>query len=205
MPRTLTAAVRDAASAPVCRTVHLLDLTFIDNPIGGTIFLTDAPVQIRAPDGRTYQPAYLLGFSDYEEQRELFVPRVTVTLSGVDQAIIAVVLSIEIWNRPARLRKAFLDEGNNVLVDPNVLIDGIIDKPLIVADPDSGTCAVSVDIVSRLAAQTHHSGRHTNDTEQQAFFPGDKGFEFAGVFPQAFNWGAVGHYPFISWRTFGVG
>lgn len=171
MDRGLSAVVVAEFGAETCRPVHLLELDF-----SPTIYLTDAAVAL-SWNGNTYLPSPFLRFSGIDETRDLLVNQCTVGLSGVDLTVPALLLQDDYLGRTARIRKAMLTEGLAVMPGPALLIEGRLDSPVIVVDPDAGTCEASVNIVSRWAPLERPAGRSTNDADQQVLFPGDRGFE----------------------------
>jgi hypothetical protein len=177
-----------ALSEPSVRLCHLLELD-----LSPTVYLTDAAVQINW-NGNTYFPSAVLSFSDIGETMDMALERVTVALSGVDQTIIAVLLLYEYINRAARLRRAMLTEELTVIADPNVLIAGRLDSPLVATDPESGTCTASIDIVSRWTPLGHRRGRYTNTEHQALFFSTDRGFDDVAETDEVIIWGKAGHY-----------
>lgn len=186
MTRTITGATQAALAGARVTSCHLLEIEWP----GQTTRLTDAGVSL-SWGGYTWLASQFLGFSDYEEQLELFVPRLTVSLSGVDQSIISILLQHDFFNRRARIRKAALTDALAVIVDPCLLIDGHMDKPVIAINPADGTCTASVDIVSLLDPIDSLPGRHTNHDEQQRWFPGDLGFQEIPRLPRTIFWGKV--------------
>ena len=185
MERSMTPAMLTEIAAAECRPVHLLEVDF--NP---TIYLTDAGTNV-AWNGNTYLTSVFLQFSDVAEDRELLIQRCTIGLTGVDQAIIALLLQDDYLGRAVRIRKAMLTSALQVIVDPCLIMDGRMDRPVIATDPESGTCDCSVDVISRWSPLARPSGRHTNDADQQTLFPGDRGFENIPKMPQTIVWGAL--------------
>lgn len=171
MDRGASAAVLAELGASQCRPVHLLELEF-----SPAIYLTDAPVPL-SWNGHTYLPSQFLRFGDIAENRDLTVNECVVGLSGVDQTVISLLLADDYLGRTARIRKAMLSEALAVVANPIPIIEGRIDAPAIATDPEAGTCEASITIVSRWAPLDKPAGRTTNDDDQQAHFPGDRGFE----------------------------
>jgi hypothetical protein len=114
----------------------------------------------------------------------------TVTLSGVDQVYIAEILQHNYIDRRLVIRKAFLT-GDTAVVDIIPYLDGRIDQPIVNENPEDGTCTVSLTAGSHWIDFERTSGRHTNDAEQQLWFPGDTFFELVGASRDDIKWGAV--------------
>jgi hypothetical protein len=62
-------------------------------------------------------------------------------------------------------------------------------KPVIQENPDEGTCTLAIEAASHWVDFERRSGRHTNHAEQQVWFAGDKGFEFASEVMKDIPWG----------------
>ena len=165
------------------RPIHLFEFDF--NP---WIYLTDAAVDIQW-NGNNYLASQVLGYSGITETSDLLVNSCTITLSGVDQAVIAILLQETYLNRKCKIRTAMLDAGLTVIADPVLIFDGRMDKPAIAVDPDSGTVTCGVEGVSHWTDFERRPGRHSNDTEQQTHFPGDKGFSGVASMTDEIFWG----------------
>ena len=158
---------------------------------GATVFATDAYRPIIWA-GDTYAAVgHLLGFDGIEETADLSVTQARVSLSGVDQTLIAGVLEYAYIDRRLVIRKAFLDDDEAVIVDPVPIFDGRCDAPLIEEDPVSGQCTVTLAVSAHWIDFERKPGRHTNYDEQQIWFPGDKGFEFISQLNREIKWGAA--------------
>lgn len=187
MDRGMTAGMLTELAKDVNRPIHLVEIEWPTL----TVRLTDAAVNLTW-NSQTWLASQYLGFSGLEESADLIIPRCTITLSGVDQSVVSLLLQDSYFNRPARLRKGFITDALQVVVDPKILVDGRLDRPIITTNPDDGTCVASIDIVSRLAAFETGTGRHTNNEDQQKFFPGDLGFQYvSSEAEQILNWGQV--------------
>ncbi len=183
--RGATAAVIAELGKSKNQPFHLVDVDFDVTPQ----YITDAWANI-VWNGQTYTAlGHFLGFSDIEESSELQVASLTIQLSGVDQSEIAAVLGENYIDRPIRIYKGFLDENNAVIADPVLIFEGRMDSPVIEENPDDGTCTVSVTATNAWVDFERLSGRHTNHEEQQIFFPGDMGFEFASEVTGEITWG----------------
>lgn len=165
---------------------YLVDVWFD----AGTVSMTDAWLNI-VYDGRTYTAnGHYMGFAGLSEHYDMTIPTVTLTISGVDQTWIARVLSQPYIDRRVTIFKAFLDYTTLALIASPVLIfDGRMDTMSIQDDPSAGTCTVSGTASSQWSDFQRTPGRHTNDTEQQIFYPGDRGFEFSAQLNQNMKWG----------------
>lgn len=181
--RNATGAVQAEWAKEVCRPVHLLEVDF--NPV---IYLTDAGINLDW-NGHLYLASQFLGFSGINETSQVLANTCTVTLSGVDQAVVAILLQESYLNRRLRIRTAVLNEALAVIADPVLVFDGRMNRPAINVDPDSGAVTCSVEGTSIWSDFERRRGRHTNDAEQQSIFAGDKGFAQVSVLPDNIFWG----------------
>lgn len=183
--RGATAAVKAEWAKDRCGPVHLLELDF--DP---WIYLTDAGTNL-SYNGNTYLASQFLGFSSISETSDLLVNSVTVSLSGVDQAVVAILLQESYLNRKMKIRTAMLDAAYAIYADPVLIFDGRMNRPTVSVDTDNGTALCAVEGVSHWTDFDRRGGRHSNDAEQRKFFPGDKGFAQVPVIPEQIFWGIV--------------
>ncbi len=187
MDRSASAAVLTEIAASACRPVHLLKITFDSGPV----YMTDAYRTITW-DGQSWVAmGHFLSFSDIEESGGIEVSSCTVGLSGVDQTYISIFLNNDFIDREVSIWKAFLDASMSVISNPLLIFNGRINRPGITEDPDGGSCTLAVEVASNWVDFQRIPGRHTNHTEQQIWYPGDKGFEFASDKTSQIKWGAA--------------
>jgi hypothetical protein len=167
------------------RPVHLVSVHFDDE----TIYMTDGYKDISF-GGNTYQAVgHFLGFSDIEEAVEVIVSNVTLSLSGIDQVWISKVLTKDYIDRQVKIWTAFIDDSQALIVDPVLIFEGRMDRPVISENPDGGQSSVSVSATNAWVDFTRTTGRHTNHEEQQIHFAGDKGFEYSSEIVKDIVWG----------------
>lgn len=167
------------------RPLHLIEIWF-DTQL---VPMTDSYRAINWNGNVYIATGHLLNFSGVEESAELQVTQATVTLSGVDQVWIANVMQQNYIDRRLVIYKGFLDAADALVVDPGPIFDGRMDAPVIDEDPASGQCTVMITAASHWTDFERTPGRHTNDAEQQIWFPGDKGFEFVSQLNKQIIWG----------------
>ncbi len=170
-------------SKGLCRPVHLLEVDF--NPY---IYLTDAGTNLTW-NGNAYLASQFLGFSAISETADLLVNSVTVSLSGVDQAVIAILLQETYLHRKLKIRTAMLDASLSIIADPTLRFEGRIKSATIAVEPDSGTVTCAVDASSHWADFEARNGRHSNHAEQQRLFPEDMGFRQVSTLDREVYWG----------------
>ena len=178
---------RTAHESAQVNIVHLLEVE-LDAPTG-TLRLTTAGIDLEH-EGNTYTRAgHLLSVGDVEETTALLVHSLTVSLSGVDQALTALVLQELYIDRTLRVWRGILEPGGGVLDSAFVIFEGRIDKPVIDEDPEAGTSTVQLTAASAWVDFERKPGRRTNHDQQQQHFPDDLGFEFASEIFRDLPWG----------------
>ena len=123
--------------------------------------------------------------------RVFIVSKITISLSGVDKTWISRILSENYIDRTVKIYTGFLDNSYALIVDPVLIFEGRIDQPAISEKWDSGKSTVSIACTNAWVDFTRNTGRHTNHEEQQVFFSGDKGFEFASEIVKDITWGVA--------------
>lgn len=181
--RGASAAVLNAWGESLNRPVHLLEVDF--DPV---IYLTDAAININY-NGHIYLASYFLNFSAISETSDLLVNSCTISLIGVDQVVVALLLQENYFKKRASIRLAMLDEKLAVISSPVLIFEGRMNAPSIAIDPDTGTVICSVEVVSHWTDFEKKSGRHSNSAEQKKFFPNDKGFDQIEGIPDTIFWG----------------
>lgn len=166
--------------------VHLMEFHFDS----GVVYINDTIKTITYNLNNYTAFGHLIGFSNIEETAELVVSDLTISLTGVDQTYISKFLSEEYIDRQVKIYKAFLSTTTEQLISNPVLIfDGRMDAPVISEDPDAGSCNVAVSCRNAWVDFERRPGRRTNHLEEQIWFPGDKGFEYASEITKEIKWG----------------
>ena len=167
--------------------VYLVEVVFDD----GTIRMTDAWINVIWSGNAFTANGHFLGFTGLSETSDMSIPNVTVQVSAVDQVWIAIALSKPYIDRRIAIYKAFLDYRLALISNPLLVFDGRIDAMEISDDPGNGTCTIAVTASSQWVDFQRTPGRHTNDPEEQIWFPGDRGFQFVTNINQQIKWGAA--------------
>lgn len=155
---------------------HLIELRFT----GGTLYYTDRPHDV-VYGGNTYGAAgNVLGIDDIEESMEPKAAEYQLSLSGVNTANIAAALSAFSLNRVGIIYRALFNASNQTIDNPFVIARGVLDAYALSENEEQGESAFDVKLVNHWADFDRVAGRITNDKRQQVFYPGDRGFEFAG-------------------------
>ncbi|OOZ41674.1 hypothetical protein BOW53_03065 [Solemya pervernicosa gill symbiont] len=157
----------------------------------GTQRLTDTYKDI-VHNGNTYLAnGLLLNIGDITEELELTNNSLKITLTAVQQDVLALLLSGDYHNRAVIIHRGLLDDGELLVVDPVSVFRGQIDDFRFEEDPRAGTATISLTVAGEWSDFERVAGRRTNDADTQSFFPGDRGFEFAGQTINDLKWGRV--------------
>jgi hypothetical protein len=154
-------------------------------------YYTDAPYPI-VFDGNTYTSAGdLINIEDVTEEMGLKYDTLSVALSGVNQANIAIALSANYIDKKVVMLIGAIDVDNNIVSSPVEYYTGMVESYGIDEDMDSGTSIVTWVTASHWSSFDFVAGRRTNDDDQQFHFPGDLGLEFTSeiVTEKAMTWG----------------
>lgn len=116
------------------------------------------------------------------------VNSVQMTLSGANTANYSVALSENYVHLPVKIYMAFIDSSDNV-IDAANLLDGRIQYFSFDENQFSGKATLTWEVASHWADWERKAGRYTNNADQQVYFPGDEGFEFAGQVVKELLWG----------------
>ncbi|HEY3432554.1 MAG TPA: hypothetical protein VGK09_08400 [Rhodocyclaceae bacterium] len=144
-------------------------------------------------NGNTWKAnGHFLDFQGLTESYDMQIPRVTVSISAVDQTWISISLTKPYIGRPIRIYKALLDYTMSVITSPGLIFEGRMDGLSIEDDPQAGKCALVMECSNQWADFDRKPGRHTNHQDQQVFFPGDTGFQFVpGLANLNLSWGTT--------------
>ncbi|MDP7151171.1 MAG: hypothetical protein QGI08_15085 [Paracoccaceae bacterium] len=140
-------------------------------------------------NGETWSGAgYLLGLGALEESTEVAASGVTISLSGVDPALVSAAIADARQGLPGKVWIGLLDENGAIIADPVQAFAGRLDVPEIT--DDATRCTISISYESRLIdLTTPRNWRYTHES-QQVLYPGDKGLEYvAAIQDQEVTWG----------------
>ena len=185
--RGASTAVQTEVAKSANSPFHLFEL-YLD---GASTFATDSYRSILWNGNLYVANGHLLSFDAIEEAADMKVTQTRISLSGVDQSIIAMILAHNYIDRRLVIRKAFLSSDEALIVDPVPILDGRCDAPEIAEDPVSGTCTVTLSCGSHWIDFERKPGRHCNHAEQQIWFPGDNGFEYVSQLNREIKWGSA--------------
>jgi len=171
MTRNISTINKDATNADVVRPIWFAELLYdsgtvrAHNGVGTIVW-----------GGNTFLGVGNFGnISDIDEDTELSISKVSLTLSGVDSNNISIALNEKYQGRVAIIYKGYLDENLRLKDDPTLQFRGKIDTQSIELGKQG---IITVSIINRLADWEKTRTRRYNNDDQQNEFPGDKGMEF---------------------------
>lgn len=186
MSRTISAALQTEFDAKRTYIFHLLRFDF-DTPT----YYTDLPYSIIF-GGNTYISAGdMIEVEDVTEELELKYDTLSIMLSGVNQANIAIALTAAYIDKKVKMYIGAVDVNGDIVVDPMEYYTGLVESFSIGEDVKTGKSTLVWVAGSHWSLFDMVSGRMTNDADQQYHFPGDKGLEFASeiITEQVSTWG----------------
>ena len=186
MTRSLTTAVKNELATDDIRPVHLITIGF-----GTPVNITDCSFPLTSSvsgSSVTYSSSsFIMGISNFTEEKDVTKTSITLTLSGADQTFISTCLNENVVNDSVKIFRGFLNDSNALIADPFLLYSGSIDTFAVSENKTEST--VSLQIVSHWADFDKTSGRKTNNTSQQRFFSTDVGMNFSSQTVQDIKWG----------------
>tara|TARA_B100000780_G_scaffold209336_1_gene149407 strand:- start:1822 stop:2376 length:555 start_codon:yes stop_codon:yes gene_type:complete len=182
MSRAIDAATIAELAKDSFVTAHLVKIDF-----STAIYLTENSYAITL-GGNTYAPSSSLkGISNINESSEVNIASVSITLSGVSQDYISILLSESYIDRKVTIHRALLNATGGIIGNPILVYDGRM-QSFSISDSTS-TSQIVLTASSHWSDFEKKSGRRTNHNSQQIFFAGDKGFEFAPNTVKDLKWG----------------
>ncbi|MBJ6986948.1 MULTISPECIES: hypothetical protein [unclassified Devosia] len=131
----------------------------------------------------------LLSVSGLEQSVKMSAPQATFMLSGVDAFLVSVAAngSYEATGRPCAVYLQFLTEAGTSLDSKIAIWAGVMDTPRMSAR--LGQQAISLTAETLFVDRVRAPWGLQTDTDQQARWPGDRGFEFApSLLFKTVNW-----------------
>jgi hypothetical protein len=182
MPRTIDSTTLTALEGSTFRMCHLLEIN-----LSSIIRLTDNSYPVNYA-GQTYSPSgHLLTIGATSESSELRVGGFNLGLSGVSQEYVSILLTDDYVAKDVSLFLALLDNSGIVIGDAIKTFEGQIESFAIQDNDNSST--INLSLSSHWADFERKTGRLTNTTSQQFYFPNDTGMRFAAESIRDIKWG----------------
>lgn len=125
----------------------------------------------------------LLEIGSVTEQNKVQASGTALTLTGVDQANIALVLEDLQRYLPAQVWLGAIDDMFQIVSDPFQILNGRVDKADIMLSATTATITVLAE--SRLVAMRIPRVRRYTDLDQRLEHPGDGGFTYVDTIQDA--------------------
>ena len=170
--------------------VHLVNITLASSSLAFTENSFPLSSSISGSSTTYLSSGVLLDVSNVSESQGVQISRLNLTITGVDQTYIALVLNNNVIHDEVKIFRAFLDSSGAIINNPFLLYHGFINSFQIV--DNTSTATLKLDLESYFANSMQVNGRITNNSTQQRFFSGDKGFEFADQIVRDLKWGNSG-------------
>lgn len=177
--RDMTVAARAEAAASIKRVIYLAEFHFETNaspPVAAPLYVTNH-VRNVVWNSNTYIAVGGLGsVSQINETSNPEVTTVSFTLSGVDSSKVAIALGQLYIGRTCRAYVAFLDSSHNLIADPVLVHEGLMDTMPI----EFGEKFASITLTSESVFRRWETPRtrRVNNADQQSRYPGDRGLEY---------------------------
>ena len=170
--------------------VHLVNITLGSSNLAFTENSFPLTSSISGSSTTYLSSGVLLDVSNVSESQGVQVSRLNLTVTGVDQTYIALVLNNNVIHDEVKIFRAFLNSSGGIINNPFLLYHGFVNSFQIVYN--TSTATLKFDLESFFANSGQVNGRITNNQTQQRFFSGDKGFEFGDQIVIDLKWGNSG-------------
>lgn len=186
MARGLTSAVKAELA-----TGNINPVVLIEIGLATPVYLTNASFNITSDisgTSRTYlSNGHLRSITGVSETNQPTKNTLALTLSGVSQEYISLVLNENIINDNVSIYRGFLDSSLELIADPFLLFFGTINDYKITDNTNIATVVITV--TSHWGNFSKTNGRATTDNAQKRFFSSDKGMEFSALTVKDVKWG----------------
>lgn len=173
--RTLQSAAATAIASGNAALAMLIEMDFA----GGTLRLTTAGADILDNDSppNTWSASGLLGaVAAVEDKTRGDVSGISMEVSGVDPAIIAIALGEQVRGRPLALHLAILDATTHALLDVSQIWAGQMATMQISMQDQKASIKLSGEHRGVLFSRA--KPLRYIDSDQQSLFPGDRCLEY---------------------------
>lgn len=172
MARSMTGAVVAELDAASVRPIILADADFVS----GHLRLWSGIGPLSWNTFTWTGAGDMLQMSEAKESAGLLANGITLSLSGIPGANLAIALTEDYQGRPLVVYFGFLNSSGAVIVDPFILWSGRMDIMVIEEGADTATIGVTGE--SRAISMRRSMERRLTHEDQQLDYPGDLGFEF---------------------------
>lgn len=171
MARLLTSGMQDAITAQNMRPFFLMEGHFDSGELDLWTGLGNL-----AYGGKNYLGVgNILSMSSIKETKQVEAPAMTVTLSGLDESIIAIAMNENYPDRPAYIYLGAFDDNWQVITSPYLAFEGRMDTMPIEESDDTATVTLTIENV--LIDLTKSNVWNYTPEDQKLLFSGDTGFD----------------------------
>jgi len=186
MPRGLTSAVKTELATGSIEPVLLIDIEF-----STPVYLTNASFDLSSNisgSSRTYlSNGHFRGITGVQETNAPTKNSLSLSLSAVDQAYVALALTENIINSNVYIYRGYLNSSLSLIADPFLFFYGTIDQ-FKVSD-NTNTATLVLTLSSHWGNFSKTSGRSTTNNSQERFFPSDLGMNYSALTVRDIKWG----------------
>lgn len=184
MSRNLPAPMLSGITSNFIRPALMADLTFAS----GTQYVWTGPADLPY-NGNTYRGIGSLGsIGSVTEGTQVRADGTTVSLSGIDPALLSDSLNDIQVGAPAVLYFILVDATLNIIGTPYIIFSGKVDKPTI--NPGLDTFTISLALESPLTNLQRPNARRYTSADQRVYYPDDTGFAWVELLNDiALRWG----------------
>lgn len=187
--KPLTSAQIQELESTTIYTANLIHIVFSNsNNEKEDVFVTDFHRNI-IDDNDYTALGHFLNLTSVTQTDDLQINDITLTLSGIDQQFISYVLNYRYIDREIIIKRALIDNNDNLIGETIVVFSGRINQPTISENEDEGTLTVNINASSFFADFERASARHTNHVEHNYYYPTDNFFKQWGKIDEEIIWG----------------
>jgi hypothetical protein len=139
-------------------------------------------------NGNTYRGVGSFGkLGGITESSSVTADGTTISLSGIDPALLAECLTDIQLGAPVTIYFALFDGSLNILGTPYPLFVGVVDQPVI--QPGLDELTISLKLENKLANLQRANMRRYTAADQNLYYPGDTAFNWVELLnDQALKW-----------------
>lgn len=172
MSRDITAAMQAAIVAPSLKFLYLVEIEFASE----IVRLTSNPRDVSWNAQTWLGNGMLRRPSSVRESTDIRANGFSISLGGIDPAMLSLVLSDLHQNQYGIIYFALLDASEAVIVDPLIIAKGKFDTTEI--QENAAGPEITIYYESDLIRRDRTNEFRLTHESQQAIFPGDNGFKY---------------------------
>lgn len=185
MPRAMSSDLLAAIQASLLRPAIFVDITFAD----GTVFMWSGSGPITIGGHTWLGVGSFGGISVIEENTNVEARGITLTLSGIDSAMLAEALQQIQIGQPVTVWIGFYDPTNTFVIAPIPAWSGRVDQPTIELGGDKSVISLNAENI--LLSMNVATDRRYTLEDSQINTPGELGFQFVNSISEiTLYWGS---------------